>query len=214
MTIYLNWKEAKEAAIALDIKSYKEYGDKYKQDSRLPSAPNLTYKGTWNDNLGWKGFLCTKVTIEIFKSARKGSRLTQKEAGLLLGVSSYEIALKEKGDKYIDVAQYKLVRCFRYLSDQLKQDLLGEDYLVKFYSQEPKPVKRKSSFMVKTERTIKAYDLIQSSPGGVGFDKLLRILKCSRPTLYRMVNDLKLIDPRIYIEQREFKIYGFIKSRK
>jgi hypothetical protein len=42
------YKEAKQAVAVLQIKSYKEYKNRYKEDPRLPSHPDGFYK-----NKGW-----------------------------------------------------------------------------------------------------------------------------------------------------------------
>lgn len=53
--LYSTWQEAGDAAKKLGIIGVKEYAEKYKQDSRLPSSPNSQY----SDFPGWPKFLGT-----------------------------------------------------------------------------------------------------------------------------------------------------------
>lgn len=56
---YDSIKEASRAAQRLGIKNSIEYrgGKKYKEDPRLPSNPQSTYKSDWKSIGGWRGFL-------------------------------------------------------------------------------------------------------------------------------------------------------------
>ncbi len=50
---YPTYIEAQQAAIALGITTSKEYRLRYKEDPRLPSAPDTTYAGKWPPENGW-----------------------------------------------------------------------------------------------------------------------------------------------------------------
>ena len=52
---YSSWQEASVAAIGLEIASVTEYRRRYREDPRLPSAPDEVYTGF----PGWKKFLNT-----------------------------------------------------------------------------------------------------------------------------------------------------------
>jgi superfamily II DNA/RNA helicase len=73
---YPTWQEASKVAISLDIKSYKEYLGRYKEDSRLPSSPHLYYE----DFPNWINFLDTGF-YSTWEEASK--------AAIALGIKSY-----------------------------------------------------------------------------------------------------------------------------
>ena len=58
---YGTWEEASAAARALGVRSGTEYKARYKEDSRLVSAPDNKYEGVWKQNRGWTGFLGTYI---------------------------------------------------------------------------------------------------------------------------------------------------------
>src|SRR5690606_11463457 len=60
---YTTYAEAAEAAQALGIKKSEEYSKGYRQDPRLPSAPNQAYTEDWVD---WHDFLGTARRGEAF----------------------------------------------------------------------------------------------------------------------------------------------------
>ncbi|WP_328188067.1 VPA1269 family protein [Marinobacter sp. OP 3.4] len=60
---YATYAEASEAAQALGLKKSEEYFKGYRQDPRLPSAPNQTYTADWVD---WHAFLGTDRRGEAF----------------------------------------------------------------------------------------------------------------------------------------------------
>lgn len=54
---FYSYAEASAKAQELGIKSQKEYSKRYKEDSKLPSAPNIQYQNKWK---GLGAFLGTK----------------------------------------------------------------------------------------------------------------------------------------------------------
>lgn len=55
---YESWEEAAKAARALNIRTSDQYTNgAYKQDTRLPSSPQMVYQKVWKKNGGWRGFL-------------------------------------------------------------------------------------------------------------------------------------------------------------
>ena len=79
--LYPTYEEAKQAVNKLEIKSYTEYKERYKEDSKLPALPSRTYK-----NKGWidfNSFLDKEPpnlydTYEEAKQAVKESGITSK----------------------------------------------------------------------------------------------------------------------------------------
>ncbi len=60
---YPSLDEASNAAIALGVTACEEYKTKRKLDPKLPSAPNVAYKKTWQ---GWQRFLLPKQCTSLF----------------------------------------------------------------------------------------------------------------------------------------------------
>jgi hypothetical protein len=68
---YSTWEEAAEAARVLQSRSYGEYSKRYKQDPRLPSAPNQIYP----DFPGWTKFLGKeRVLYSTWQEAGEAAR--------------------------------------------------------------------------------------------------------------------------------------------
>lgn len=77
---YPTWKEASEMALSLKITSSAEYYVKYKEDIRLPSAPDLYY----SDFPGWNIFLGKEVRESMYPTWQEASKAAKE-----LGVNSY-----------------------------------------------------------------------------------------------------------------------------
>lgn len=56
---YTTYKQASRAARKRGIRTVSEYHKKYREDSRLPSAPDMVYKDDWVRLGSWSGFLGT-----------------------------------------------------------------------------------------------------------------------------------------------------------
>ncbi|NRB43078.1 MAG: hypothetical protein HRU20_32195, partial [Pseudomonadales bacterium] len=54
---FYTYGEASKAAMALGITTYTEYKKRYKEDPKLPSTPEYSYKDDWEN---WPVFLGTK----------------------------------------------------------------------------------------------------------------------------------------------------------
>jgi len=61
---YKTLDEASKAVHSLFINSHKEYRDRYKEDHRLPSAPNEFYQNEWN---GWDKFFPQQTSASPFQ---------------------------------------------------------------------------------------------------------------------------------------------------
>lgn len=84
MDKYKTIKEASKVAIALGFNSRAEYQAGFKQDLRLPAAPDRLYSDYWADFGKWYGFLGTE---------KKGFYSTINEASkaaIALGINSYK----------------------------------------------------------------------------------------------------------------------------
>jgi hypothetical protein len=68
--VYSSFAEAQQAAQALGITTFQEYQLRYREDPRLPSAPNATYSTDWQS---WSEFLLPKQikTLKGLKNACK-----------------------------------------------------------------------------------------------------------------------------------------------
>jgi hypothetical protein len=92
-TPYENYNEASKAAIKLEIKTYTEYQERYKEDDRLPSRPDHIYKDSW---VSFSKFLGNKTKTH-YASLREASK-----AAIALNISSQsEYNLRYKEDPYL-----------------------------------------------------------------------------------------------------------------
>ena len=60
-TFYSTLDEAKSAVIVLGITSSKEYKERYKEDPRLPSSPNIFYSNDWSNLNSSRDFFIPKI---------------------------------------------------------------------------------------------------------------------------------------------------------
>lgn len=90
MDKYKTIKEASKAAIALGFNSRAEYQAGFKQDPRLPAAPDRFYSDDWEGFDTWYGFL-GKERKEFYPTINEASK-----AAIALGINSY----KEYKDSY------------------------------------------------------------------------------------------------------------------
>lgn len=90
MDKYKTIKEASKAAIALGFNSRAEYQAGFKQDPRLPAAPDRLYSDYWEDFGTWYGFLSIE-SKEFYLTINEASK-----AAIALGINSY----KEYKDSY------------------------------------------------------------------------------------------------------------------
>lgn len=67
---YSTLKEASAAAVAIKIKSQREYFQRYKEDSRLHSTPTQRYKSQWE---GWTSFLGGEVREPIYQTLEEAT---------------------------------------------------------------------------------------------------------------------------------------------
>ncbi|TKG11709.1 VPA1269 family protein [Vibrio sp. F13] len=92
---YSTYSEASKAAIGLGIKSQLEYKRRYKDDERLPYAPNQVYADKWID---WYSFL-GKEKRSIYLTYAEA-----KKAAIGLGIQSWsEYRRRSKEDRYLPV---------------------------------------------------------------------------------------------------------------
>jgi len=75
---YETLAEASEAAIALGIRTSKEYKNRYKEDDKLPSHPESQYKDDWQ---GYREFL---GVVKFYSTLAEAS-----EAAIALGITTY-----------------------------------------------------------------------------------------------------------------------------
>lgn len=78
--LYETWEEASEAAKRLNIKSEPEYKRRYKEDSRLPSNPNIKYSKVWAKRDKFRGFLGTSLYPTWEMAAEASRRLGVKSS--------------------------------------------------------------------------------------------------------------------------------------
>ena len=71
---YATLAEASESAQLLGIKSSKQYKNRYKEDNRLPSNPNVTYAQEWVD---WHYFLGTERPKIKYATVAEASKAAQ-----------------------------------------------------------------------------------------------------------------------------------------
>ncbi len=81
--IYTTFAEAQQAVIALGIASSTEYRQRYKEDPRLPSYPEVRYAEEWPPENGWPIFLEKKVK-EYYPTF-----VEAQQAAIALGIVSY-----------------------------------------------------------------------------------------------------------------------------
>ncbi|WP_065204330.1 gamma-mobile-trio integrase GmtZ, partial [Shewanella woodyi] len=79
---YPTIKEASKAAIQLGIKSQPEYQQRYKEDPRLPSNPNVIFRDDWQTFGTWYGFLGNDVP-DYYPTIKEASK-----AAIQLGIKS------------------------------------------------------------------------------------------------------------------------------
>lgn len=86
------WRSAARAARALGIASAADYGNKYREDARLPRNPDKTYASAWKKRGGWPGFLgrTPRRSRQDFYAWRAASK-----AARALGITSGKRYLKE-----------------------------------------------------------------------------------------------------------------------
>ena len=86
--LYPTYEEAKQAVKKIGISSPSEYQKRYKEDPRLPSAPNNTYKGKgW---INWPNYFGRETPYKTYKEAKLAVRK--------LGISSGEYGKRHKED--------------------------------------------------------------------------------------------------------------------
>lgn len=81
---YMSWALASRASQALNIIASTDYAHRYKEDPRLPSAPQSTYSKHWKLNNGWDGFL-GRHALNYYSSWSEAS-----EAAIKLGIQSFK----------------------------------------------------------------------------------------------------------------------------
>jgi hypothetical protein len=131
---YETLEECSVAAIKLNIKSSKQYYAMYKQDSRLPSTPQIEFAVIWDQFGGWDTFL-GRVHYATIQEAS--------DAAIALNIKSYyEYVAKHHLDPLLPVCLYHSykkdwkafgrVKGFLKLEDVAKKpktNVLGKYYL-------------------------------------------------------------------------------------
>jgi integrase len=82
-SLYETIEEASQAAIKLGIKSQTQYHKRYKEDPKLPSAPDYTYRDAWNDFGRWYGYLDKERPTPVYETIEEAS-----QASIKLGIKS------------------------------------------------------------------------------------------------------------------------------
>jgi hypothetical protein len=80
---YKTIEEASQASIKLGIKSRAEYIKRYKEDPKLPGAPDRYYSDTWVAFRKWYGLLGNEVPITRYETIEEAS-----QAAINLGITS------------------------------------------------------------------------------------------------------------------------------